>query len=166
MSCHEAICRSSNLSAQKDHAMTPFRVPNEEEVRKTNQLQREFFGELIHVFDPPLPEGVPERLETIVSSAQIEQGDVVLDVGTGTGILVPLIRVYEPKTILACDLSEEMLAHLKEKYSYVETMASDIRDIDLSEDSVDVVFMNACYPNIADKPGSFRNISRMMISVR
>ena len=142
--------------------MTPFRAPSEEEVRKSNRLQREFFGGLIHVFDPPLPEGVPERLETIVASAQIEQGDVVLDVGTGTGILVPLIRAYEPGRILACDLSEEMLAHLKKKYPYVETIASDIRDIDLSESSIDVVFMNACYPNIADKPGSFHNISRMM----
>lgn len=144
--------------------MTPFRAPSEEEIRKSNRDQREFFGELIHVFDPPLPEGVPERLETIVASAEIEQGNVVLDVGTGTGILVPLIRAYEPGRILACDLSERMLAHLKKKYPYVETIASDIRDIDLSGNSVDVVFMNACYPNIADKPGSFHNISRMMTS--
>jgi cyclopropane fatty-acyl-phospholipid synthase-like methyltransferase len=76
-----------------------------------------------------LPEGVPERLKRIVASARLVKGDAVLDVGTGTGILVPLIQAYEPEVIFACDLSEAMLAH--------------------------------CYPNIADKPRSFENISRM-----
>ncbi|MGD8757610.1 MAG: methyltransferase domain-containing protein, partial [Deltaproteobacteria bacterium] len=41
-------------------------------------------------------------------------------------------------------------------------IAADLRDLTLPEGSVDVVFMNACYPNIVDKPGSFANISRMM----
>lgn len=134
----------------------------EEEIKRINQAQRGFFGGLIHVFDPPLPEGVPERLEQIVASAGIRKGDWVLDVGSGTGILVPLIRVYEPEIIFACDLSEAMLARLKGHYPYAHAIAADLRDLTLPEGSVDVVFMNACYPNIVDKPGSFANISRMM----
>ena len=134
----------------------------EEEIQRINQAQRVFFGGLIHVFDPPLPEGVPERLEQIVAAAGIRKGDWVLDVGSGTGILLPLIRVYEPENIFACDLSEVMLARLKGHYPYAHAIAADLRDLTLPEGSVDVVFMNACYPNIMDKPGSFANISRMM----
>jgi SAM-dependent methyltransferase len=134
----------------------------EEEIQRINQAQRVFFGGLIHVFDPPLPEGVPERLEQIVAAAGIRKGDWVLDVGSGTGILLPLIRVYEPENIFACDLSEVMLARLKGHYPYAHAIAADLRDLTLPEGSVDVVFMNACYPNIVDKPGSFANISRMM----
>jgi len=134
----------------------------EEEIKRINQAQRGFFGSLIDVFDPPLPEGVPERLEQIVASAGIRKGDWVLDVGSGTGILVPLIRVYEPEIIVACDLSEVMLARLKGHYPYAHAIAADLRDLTLPEGSVDVVFMNACYPNIVDKPGSFANIGRMM----
>jgi SAM-dependent methyltransferase len=138
------------------------KVPAEQEIQRINQLQRDFFSGLIHVFDPPLPEGVPERLKKIVASAGIAKGDVVLDVGTGTGILVPLIQEYQPEAIFACDLSEVMLAHLQEQYPYAKTIASDVRDITLSDQSIDVVFLNACYPNIVDKRRSFEKISRMM----
>jgi ubiquinone/menaquinone biosynthesis C-methylase UbiE len=142
--------------------MNAYRSPSKEEIQSINQLQRDFFSELIHVFDPPLPEGVPERLKEIVASAKIAKSDVVLDVGTGTGILIPLIQLYEPKTIYACDLSEVMLAHLREKYPYAKTIAADVRDLLLPDGSINVVFMNACYPNIVDKHGSFMNTSRMM----
>ncbi len=134
----------------------------EEEINRINRDQRRFFGGLIHVFNPPLPEGVPERLEQIVASAEINKGDRVLDVGSGTGILIPLIRVYEPKVIFACDLSGVMLARLKEHYPYAHAIAADVRDLTLPEGSLDVVFMNACYPNIVDKKSSFANIHRMM----
>jgi tRNA A58 N-methylase Trm61 len=74
-----------------------------------NRLQRELFDRIVHVFEPPLPEGVPERLGKIVAAAGIGIGDFVLDVGTGTGILIPLIQLYEPGHIYACDLSRKML---------------------------------------------------------
>jgi len=136
--------------------------PTKDEIRKINQVQRDFFSGLIHVFDPPLPEGVPERLEKIVASARINKGETVLDVGSGTGILIPLIRAYEPRTIFACDLSEAMLAHLRKQYPYALAIAADVREISLPDNSMDVVMMNACYPNIVDKDSSIANISRMM----
>ncbi len=142
--------------------MKDYNAPTEEGIQRINRLQREFFSGLIHVFDPPLPEGVPERLKKIVASGKITKGDVILDVGTGTGILVPLIQEYEPEAIFACDLSELMLAHLHEQYPYAKTIAKDVRDLTLPEDSIDVVFMNACYPNIVDKDRAFANTSRMM----
>jgi len=54
------------------------------------------------------------------------------------------------------------LARLKEHYKDVETILADVRDLTLPDLSIDVVFINACYPNIADKKGAFKNISRMM----
>ncbi len=142
--------------------MGPYETPDEKEIERINRIQRELFDKLYHVFDPPLPEGVPERLEKIVASAEIVRGDAVLDVGSGTGILVPLIQKYEPGRIYACDLSEAMLKQLKKHYPNVETILSDIRDLTLPDLSIHVVFINACYPNIVDKAGAFANISRMM----
>jgi ubiquinone/menaquinone biosynthesis C-methylase UbiE len=142
--------------------MSPFKTMSEEEVQRINELQRELFDKLYRLFEPPLPEGVPERLERIVASGEIEKGATVLDVGSGTGIMVPLIREYHPARIYACDLSEAMLAKLRENYAYAETILADVRDLRLPDASLDVVFINACYPNIADKPKAFSNIHRML----
>lgn len=142
--------------------MSPYETPDEKEIERINRIQRELFDKLCHVFDPPLPKGVPERLEKIVASAEVGKGDTVLDVGSGTGILIPLLQKYEPGCIYACDLSEAMLKQLKKHYSDVQTILSDIRDLTLPDLSIHVVFINACYPNIVDKAGAFTNISRMM----
>ena len=139
-----------------------FKTPDEKEIQRINRLQQELFDDIVHLFEPPLPEGVPERLATIVSAAAIEKGDVVLDVGTGTGILVPLIRQYGPGRFYACDLSRKMLRQLRKNYIGVKTILSDVRDLALPEESIDAVFINACYPNIADKAGAFANLARMM----
>ncbi len=139
-----------------------FKTPTQEEIDRINRIQREHFNGLYHLFDPPLPAGVPERLEKIVTAAEIETGDSVLDVGTGTGILIPIIRQYEPGCIYACDLSGAMLKRLKENYSGVKTIQKDVRELALPDESLDVVFINACYPNIADKAGALTNINRML----
>jgi SAM-dependent methyltransferase len=141
--------------------MSTYETPSEKEIQRINRLQRELFDELYHLFEPPLPEGVPERLEKIVASAEIARGDMVLDVGSGTGILVPLIQKHEPGAIYACDLSEAMLKQIGKNYPYVETLLGDVRDLKMPGSSMDVVFINACYPNIVDKAGAFSNMARM-----
>ena len=142
--------------------MSRFKTFSEEEIQRINRLQRDLFDKLYHVFDPPLPDGVIERLERIVASGNIVKDATVLDVGSGTGILVPLIQKRKPQLIYACDLSEAMLKQLSKNYPHVETILADVRDLSLPEGSIDVVFINACYPNIVDKIGAFTNISRMI----
>ena len=142
--------------------MTSFKTVSQEEVQRINRLQQNSFDKIYKLFEPPLPEGVPERLEKIVAYGRIARGDIVLDVGTGTGILIPIIKKYKPGLIHACDLSEEMLKQLRKNYPYVNTILADVRDLDLPENSIDAVFLNACYPNIVDKAGTFSNLGRMM----
>jgi len=135
---------------------------DEREVEERNRVQREFFDRAVDVFEPPLPEGVPERLERIVAAACIVVGDTVLDVGSGTGILLPLIERYGPVKVYACDLSGAMLERLKQHFPYAETLQGDARDLTLPDGCIDVVFMNAVYPNIVDKAGTFSTMNRVM----
>jgi len=143
--------------------MAPFKTVSEEEIQRINRVQRNTFDKLYHLFEPPLPEGVPERLEKIVAHGKINRGDTVLDVGSGTGILISIIKKYEPRWIYACDLSVAMLEQLSsKKHPNVETIVADVRDLRLPGSSIDVVFINACYGNIVDKTRAFSNLSRMM----
>src|SRR5437660_1311947 len=122
-----------------------------EEKARVAAHQRRRFNELVDVFDTPQPPDVIERLEEIVLAAGLRQGDVVLDVGTGVGVLIPLIKFYNPSVILACDLAEKMLQRVRERYPEVRTYPTDIALLTLDPASVDVIFMNAMYGNIADK---------------
>lgn len=133
-----------------------------EEVRRINEHQRGVFNRLVEVFDTPQPADVMARLDQIVAAANIAPGEVILDVGTGVGVLIPLIRRYRPGRIIACDLAENMLARVRKKYPDVETYRGDVAVLPLTDASVDVAFFNAMYGNIADKPGTHRNVARFL----
>jgi SAM-dependent methyltransferase len=133
-----------------------------EEKKEVAAHQRRRFNELVDIFDTPQPPDVMERLDEIVSAAKLRHGEVVLDVGTGAGVLIPLIKSHHPSAILACDLAEKMLQRVREKYPEVCAYQADIALLPLKSASVDAIFMNAMYGNIADKPRACQNAARML----
>jgi trans-aconitate methyltransferase len=133
-----------------------------EEKRQVAAHQRRHFNELVDAFDTPQPQEVMERLEQIVAAARLRPGEAVLDVGTGVGVLISLIESYRPAVISAGDLAERMLQRVREKHPEVRTYRADIALLKRDPASVDVIFMNAMYGNIADKPRACRNTARML----
>ena len=133
-----------------------------EEAKAIAEHQRRRFNDLVEVFDRPQPPEVMARLREIVAAAELHPGAVVLDVGTGVGVLIPLIQSYQPSAVLACDVAEKMLQRVQDKYPLVRTYSLGIASLDLASTSVDAVFMNGMYGNIADKPAACRNAARML----
>lgn len=127
-----------------------------------NERQRQAFDRVYPSFLVPLPQDVLERMERIIAAAAIRPDETVLDVGTGTGALIPQIRTCRPGRIVACDLSGKMLEQVAERYPEVERHQCDIADLSLPAVCVDVVFMNGMYGNIADKTKALGNIARML----
>jgi len=135
-----------------------------EEAKAIAEHQRRRFNELVDVFDRPQPSEVMARLWVVVASAELRPGVVVLDVGTGAGVLIPLIQSYQPSIVLACDMAEKMLQRVHDKYPVVRTCHTDIVSLALASKSVDAIFMNGMYGNIADKPAACGNAARMLCS--
>jgi ubiquinone/menaquinone biosynthesis C-methylase UbiE len=135
-----------------------------EEAKTIAEHQRRRFKQLVDVFDRPQPPEVMARLWEIVTSADLCPGAVVLDVGTGVGVLISLIQSYLPSSVLACDVAEKMLQRVRHKYPGVRTYHTDIVSLALASTSMDVIFMNGMYGNIADKPAACGNAARMLQS--
>ena len=124
--------------------------------------QRQYFNALADVFDVPQPADVMDRLRLIVAAAELHPGDVVLDVGTGAGVLIPLLQSYRPSLVLACDLAEQMLARVRRHYPTVLAVQCDIVRSPLKAATLDAVFMNAMFGNIADKLEACSNVARAL----
>ena len=135
-----------------------------EDAKAVAEHQRRRFNELVDVFDRPQPPEVMARLREVVASAELRPGAVVLDVGTGAGVLTPLIQSHHPSAVLACDVAEKMLQRVQHKYPAVRTFHTDIVSLALASTSLDAVFMNGMYGNIADKPAACGNAARMLRS--
>src|SRR5271169_895325 len=135
-----------------------------EEAKAVAEHQRRRFNGLVDVFDRPQPAELMARLREIVASAELRPGAAVLDVGTGAGVLIPLIQSYGPSRVLACDVAEKMLQRVHDKYPAVRTCHTDIVSLALASTSLDAIFMNGMYGNIADKPAACGNAARMLRS--
>lgn len=124
--------------------------------------QRRYFNALADVFDIAQPDAVIDRLRQVVAAAQLHPGDVVLDVGTGAGVLLSLFKSYQPSAVFACDLAEQMLGRVHHRYPWVTAFQCDVVLLPLKAASVDVVFMNAMYGNIANKAAACSNVSNVL----
>jgi ubiquinone/menaquinone biosynthesis C-methylase UbiE len=132
------------------------------QIEEMNELQRRYFNENVDIFEPPLPKGVPLRLKATVKAGGLAKGEKVLDVGTGTGILIPYILKYRPSEIHVCDLAEKMLERVRRKFPQVVTHLCDIGDLPLPDSSLDVAYINGCFSNILDKSKSLNNLFRLL----
>ncbi|MDH7482370.1 MAG: class I SAM-dependent methyltransferase [Armatimonadota bacterium] len=106
------------------------------------------------------------RLERVVMLAEIQCGQSVLDVGTGTGVLIPhLLRAVGPSgSIVAFDLSHEMLnaARLKGFPCNVTLIEADVHDAPFKDAEFDRVICNAALPHFHDKVRSLREMVRVL----
>ena len=79
--------------------------------------EKEFFNSIAEEWDK-ITKVNEEKINFLLSRIHIQEGDKVLDIGTGTGVLIPFIRGFNKMgEINALDVSEGMLCKAKEKYS-------------------------------------------------
>jgi ubiquinone/menaquinone biosynthesis C-methylase UbiE len=129
------------------------------------QLQ-EYFNQLAPSWDHELG---PERLESlgrIVKELGIRPGDRILDIGSGTGVLLPflLAEMRGKGEIVALDFSEEMLnqAQAKNFPPIIRFAQADVLAIPADDSSVDLAICNSAFPHFADKVKALREIARVL----
>ncbi|MBI2862197.1 MAG: class I SAM-dependent methyltransferase [Chloroflexi bacterium] len=131
--------------------------------REHNRRQAEVFDRVVGFFEQPIPEDIQGRLASIMTEAELEEDQAILDVGTGTGVLLPLILKVRPSRVVACDLSAEMLARAKAQFGdHVTFFRCDVIDIDRELGPFDRVFCNAVFPNFFDPVQALLALQRLL----
>ncbi len=127
-----------------------------------NRRQAETFDAESDFFAGPQDRDVGPRLERIVVAAALNSRSRVLDVGTGTGALLPHILGRRPARIEAVDLSSEMLRHAEERYgSGVNFRQADFVDVP-GESAFDVIFFNAVFWNLFDRRRALAHAAHLL----
>ncbi|MDE6479081.1 MAG: class I SAM-dependent methyltransferase [Muribaculaceae bacterium] len=117
-----------------------------------NQSEIDFFDALAPSWDENEIRSTPERVKHILSELTISKGMEVLDLGTGTGVLLPyLSEIVGPEGhVTAIDLSEGMLSIARKKYGHLENV--EFLRLDFEEEQIpgkyDVALLYSVYPHL------------------
>lgn len=122
---------------------------------------REFFNNLAYKWDEMCHHD-DKKVRKIIDLAEVKANSKILDIGTGTGILISYLLEKSPSKLVGVDISENMIEVAKEKYKDrdVEFVATDI--MEFNEDKYDYIFIYSAYPHFKDKEGLFNHLEKLL----
>jgi len=106
-------------------------------------------------------------LDKLVPQFGIETGQKVLDVGTGTGVLIPrLVKAVGPSgSVTAIDFSEKMVQTCKTKHSHIKNVNIQVGNIEeetFPAESFDAVICFGVFPHVDRKEKALQNINSIL----
>jgi len=129
------------------------------------QLQK-YFDQLAPTWDKELTQERLNCLGSIVRELGIKPGCSVLDIGSGTGVLLPFLiaELGDKGKIVALDFSAEMLVQAQAKNfpAIVGFAQADVLAIPLADNSVDLAICNSAFPHFDDKVKALKEIARVL----
>jgi len=104
--------------------------------------------------------------ERLFSLLPLKRGDHVLDVGCGSGVLVPFIleRITETGILCELDFADEMIAANRSmhKGKNIRFIVADVEKAPLDDASCDVIICFSCFPHFHDKKKAMMTLSRIL----
>jgi len=138
-------------------------------MRMTEEKQA-FFNQVAPSWDN-MQQDSPETksgIRKFVQSAYLNTAKTILDVGCGTGVLVPhLLAAYSnAPLIVELDFAEEMLAVNRAKHTdpRLARLAADATNLPLPDESMDVVLCFNAAPHLGSDKTAFRDLFRVLAS--
>ncbi|WP_417059631.1 class I SAM-dependent methyltransferase [Ellagibacter isourolithinifaciens] len=123
-----------------------------------------YFDERADSWDESGCSGESRVQGAVLSLVDLKPGDSVLDLGCGTGVMIPFYLAAQAGKIVAVDVSEKMVERAREKFGNepsVELRASDALSLDEGERFDAAVIYNA-YPHFPDKLALVEKVYRLL----
>ena len=125
---------------------------------------RAFFSTRAATWDTKFGDDLPAYCAAI-AQARIRPGGVVIDVGCGTGRALPALRqaVGSDGTVIAVDLTPEMLRHarVKGRAAHAALILADARYLPFASASADAVFAAGLITHMPDPQAGLRQLARI-----
>lgn len=119
---------------------------------------KEFFDSCAANWDK-IRETNPSKLQQLVKMINLKQNNDVLDVGSGTGVLLPyLLQSISDGHITAVDFSEKMLEQAQAKHQQdknITFIAADILELKLQSEAFDAITCLNFYPHLHNRKEEF-----------
>lgn len=129
---------------------------------------KEYFDKAASTWDEKfLTPSLSSFLEKLVPKFELKEGHNVLDVGTGTGVIIPYLakEVGSEGVVTAIDYSEKMVQICKAKHCHLKNVivkVANIEETTFPAQTFDAVICFGAFPHLENKQKALRNINRLL----
>ena len=130
--------------------------------------RREFFNTAAVTWDEQYQnQELTDFLSKLVPTFPLKRGQRVLDVGTGTGILIPFLLEAVGSTghVTAIDFAEKMVEACKAKYANlpnVNIAVQQVEKLDFPSETFDAVTCFGLFPHLENKQKALSQMNRVL----
>lgn len=128
--------------------------------------QRDFFDNIAKEWDNII-EVNEEKINTLLSKLDIKENERVLDVGTGTGVLIPFIKKLNKNGyIRGVDFSNGMLEVARKKYKHIQNLDFEIIDVEneVIKEKYNKIILYSMFPHLENKTKTIKTLVKNNLS--
>ncbi|WP_455538011.1 class I SAM-dependent methyltransferase [Terrisporobacter sp.] len=122
--------------------------------------QVDFFNSIAKDWDNII-EVNEEKINYLLSKLNIREDDTILDIGTGTGVLIPFLTKLSPKGLIkGVDISKGMLEIARDKFKNISNVHFDLCDVEKDNllDKYNKIILYSMYPHLKNKTKTIVNL--------
>lgn len=122
--------------------------------------QVEFFDNISTNWDSII-EVNPKKINLLLSKLDISDNCNILDVGTGTGVLIPFLKDLNPNGFIkGVDISKGMLAMASNKFKNLTNVSFNVLDIENSnlDYKFDNIILYSMFPHLRNKTKTIKKL--------
>jgi ubiquinone/menaquinone biosynthesis C-methylase UbiE len=129
-------------------------------------VTRIFFNQKASVWDETCCEQDTAKLKVLAERLRIEPGATLLDVGSGTGIFLPLLltKIGDQGVLVAIDYAEEMIKRVRGKdvSGRICYLQGDVASLPFGSELFDACVCYSSFPHFQDKPKALQEMNRVL----
>lgn len=122
--------------------------------------QVEFFDTISEKWDSQIKVN-EEKIYKLLSQISICDGDSILDIGTGTGVLIPFFKeLNKSGQITAVDMSSGMINVANRKFGALNNLEFKVLDVenDYLENKYDKIVLYSMFPHLTNKTATIKKL--------